>query len=76
MVRKIGSGSYGEVWLAHSLTGARRAVKIVRRSNFDSAKSFEREFEGIQRYEPISRGHPSLLPILHVGRSPDRAFYE
>ncbi|MFT5469756.1 MAG: serine/threonine protein kinase [Verrucomicrobiales bacterium] len=75
MVRKIGEGSYGEVWLAHSLTGARRAVKIVRRQNFDSAKSFEREFEGIQHYEPISRGHPSLLPILHVGRSPDRMFY-
>lgn len=75
MVRKIGEGSYGEVWLAHSLTGARRAVKIVCRRNFDSAKAFEREFEGIQRYEPISRGHPSLLPILHVGRAPDQSFY-
>lgn len=75
MVRRIGAGSYGEVWMAHSLTGARRAVKIVRRKNFDSAKAFEREFEGIQRYEPISRGHPSLLPILHVGEGSDRSFY-
>lgn len=68
VTRKIGSGSYGEVWLARSVTGAWRAVKIVRRADFDDERTFEREFEGIRRYEPISREHPSLVHVLHVGR--------
>ena len=35
VVRQIGSGAYGEVWLARSLTGAWRAVKIVWREDFE-----------------------------------------
>ena len=35
VVRQIGSGAYGEVWLAKSLTGAWRAVKIVWREDFE-----------------------------------------
>jgi hypothetical protein len=40
VVRPIGRGSYGEIWLARSLTGAWRAVKIVERSRFDDERSF------------------------------------
>ena len=47
VVRQIGSGAYGEVWLAKSLTGAWRAVKIVWREDFEDERSFNREFEGI-----------------------------
>jgi len=36
-----------------------RAVKIVYRSNFEDAKPYEREFKGIQKFEPISRSHPA-----------------
>lgn len=68
VVRQIGSGAYGEVWLAKSLTGAWRAVKIVWREDFDDERSFNREFEGILQYEPIARNHPGLVHILHVGR--------
>ena len=31
LVRRIGRGSYGEVWLAVSLTGQTRAVKFIHR---------------------------------------------
>jgi len=31
--------------------------------------AFEREFEGIERFERISRSHPSQLAILHVGKN-------
>ena len=55
VVRQIGSGAYGEVWLAKSLTGAWRAVKIVWREDFEDERSFNREFEGILQYEPIAR---------------------
>ena len=37
--------------------------------------AFEREFEAIKRYEPISRRHPGLVPILQVGRSDEEGFY-
>lgn len=75
LLKRIGSGAYGEVWLAQSITGALRAVKIVWREDFELTSSFHREFEGIQQFEPISRGHPGLVHILHVGWNEHRGFY-
>lgn len=68
VLRKIGGGAYGEVWLARGVTGALRAVKVVWRDDFEDERGFEREFEGILKFEPISRDHPALVNILHVGR--------
>ena len=67
--RKIGGGSYGEVWLARGVTGAMRAVKVVYREDFSDDRTFEREFQGILKFEPISRDHPGFVNVLHVGRS-------
>jgi len=67
--RKIGGGSYGEVWLARGVTGALRAVKVVYREDFSDDRTFEREFQGILKFEPISRDHPGFVNVLHVGRS-------
>jgi WD40 repeat protein len=70
MLRRIGSGSYGEVWLArHEVLSAYCAVKVVYRDRFAEERPFDRELEGIQRFEPISRSHPSQVSILQVGRS-------
>ncbi len=69
VLRKIGGGAYGEVWLARGVTGALRAVKVVWREDFEDDRTFEREFDGILKFEPISRDHPGLVNILHVGRS-------
>lgn len=75
LLKRIGAGAYGEVWLAQSVTGALRAVKIVWREDFELTKTFHREFLGIQQFEPISRGHPGLVHILHVGWNEQRGFY-
>ncbi len=47
LLRPIGRGSYGEVWIARGLTGRLHAVKIVWRDRFDEAEPFEREFKGL-----------------------------
>lgn len=75
LIRRVGKGSYGEVWLARNALGTWRAVKIVRRSAFDDDRPFERELAGIQRFEPISRSHESQLNILQVGRAADGFYY-
>ena len=75
MVRVIGRGSYGEIWLARSLTGAWRAVKIVDRQTFGSDKAFLREFEGMARFEPISRSDAGFVDILHVGRDENGGYF-
>ena len=75
VLRCIGKGSYGEVWLARAVTGTLRAVKVVRREDFELDRTFEREFEGIMKFEPVSREHPGLVHILHVGRNDEEKFY-
>ena len=77
LLRRIGGGAYGEVWLARSqATGILRAAKIVWRDTFEDERPFRREFEGIQRFERISREHPSQLALYHIGRNDaDGNFY-
>ena len=75
LLRRIGGGAYGEVWLARSkATGVLRAAKIVWRHTFEDERPFRREFEGIQKFEQISRDHPSQLALFHIGRN-DAAGY-
>ncbi|MBE7499221.1 MAG: protein kinase [Verrucomicrobiales bacterium] len=69
LLQPIAGGSYGEVWLARSTLGTWRAVKMVHRRSFDHDRPYEREFAGLQRYEPVSRSHEHLVDVLQVGRN-------
>jgi len=69
LVKMVGRGAYGEIWLARNAIGTYHVVKIIRRASFDSDEPYEREFRGLQRFMPISRSHPGLVHILHVGRN-------
>jgi serine/threonine protein kinase len=76
LLRRIGRGAYGEVWLARNqATGALRAAKIVWRHTFEDARPFQREFAGIQRFERISREHPSQLALFHIGRNEPAGYF-
>jgi serine/threonine protein kinase len=75
LLRVIGRGAYGEIWMARTVTGGLRAVKIVYRSTFESERAFLREFEGMSAFEPISREHAGFVDILHVGRTAEHLYY-
>ena len=77
LLQLVGRGAYGDVWLARDVLGSFHAVKIIRRAVFDHADPYDREFRGLQKFTPISRAHPGLVHILHVGRNtaPDYFFY-
>lgn len=64
LIRIIGEGGYGQVWLARTIIGQHRAVKIIYR---EDRSKFDREFEAICKYEPISHSHNGLVNIFHVG---------
>src|SRR5207247_4173951 len=70
LLRCIGRGSYGEVWLARHGPTDFRAVKVVYRKTFEQDRPFERELSGIEQFEPISRRHSSQVSILQDGPNP------
>src|SRR5205814_9383732 len=75
LLRRIGVGSYGEVWLARNALGSYRAVKIVYRKSFDHDRPYEREFEGLKKFEPLSHARESQVDIFHVGRNDAAGFF-
>ena len=75
LLRCIGRGSYGEVWLARHDTGGFRAVKVVYRRTFEHERPYEREFSGIRKFEPVSQSHLSQVSILQVGRNDDAGYF-
>jgi serine/threonine protein kinase len=74
LVRPIGSGSGGTVWLARNTLGTFRAVKIIRAESSGRRRSFQSELNGVHKFEPVSRLHDGLVDILQVGGS-DAAGY-
>ena len=63
---RIGAGRPGS---------GRRAVKVVFRSSFDHDRPYEREYDGIRKFEPVSRSYANQVQILHVGRHDDRGCF-
>jgi len=75
VVRLIGGGSSGHVWLARNALGSYRAVKIVRQQAFGSDRRMARELQGILRFEPVSRLHDGLVDILQVGAGEGQSYF-
>ncbi|HEY0945801.1 MAG TPA: protein kinase [Opitutaceae bacterium] len=75
MLRRIGGGSYGVVWIARSLTGIYRAVKVVDRARFNDARPFLRELDGITRFQQTVGNEPRQLALMHVGRDDEQGIF-
>ena len=75
VIRRIGRGASGEVWLARNFLGVYRAVKIMRSGEHGRQRSFEKELAGMMRFEPISRLHDGLVDILQVGQNKEEAYF-
>jgi CHASE2 domain-containing sensor protein len=72
----LGYGAYGKVWLARNKARQWRAVKVVYLENFENnTNPYEREFNGISRYKPVSEKHPGLLRVDFVSEKLDGYFY-
>lgn len=74
LVSIVGQGSFGEVWMAVDATGNYCALKVVHRKE-SNQRVFIKEFEGLKTYLPISRVHPNLITILHVGIARGNEYY-
>ncbi len=75
LLRRIGRGSYGEVWLALNAMNKWTAVKIVRRGAGDAGRAYEQEFRGLRRYDNLSGSDGSLMPIKNVGENTVAGFF-
>ncbi|MFO1488576.1 MAG: serine/threonine-protein kinase [Verrucomicrobiota bacterium] len=72
----FGEGSYGKVWLVRNALGQLQALKEIQRAKFPDADPYDREFNGIKNYKPVSNQHLGLLWIDHVNRNErDGYFY-
>jgi WD40 repeat protein len=52
-----------------------RGVKVVYRDRFEEDRPYQREFNGILKYEPISRTHEALVAVLHVGCNDEEGYF-
>ena len=77
LIRPIGSGGFGRVWLAaNRTTGHLRAVKVIPLRGHGETDRAGREISSLTRLEEnVRTRHANLLTIHHVGKTADYLFY-
>ena len=72
LIRPIGKGGFGEVWLAaNRTTGQLRAVKVIATARSGTVDPAGREITSVICLEAnLRRQHPNLVNIHHVGQCP------
>jgi serine/threonine protein kinase len=77
LIRPIGEGAFGTVWLAsNQTTGRLRAVKVIPLRSTTAGSPARREIVSLKHLEAhIDDQHTNLLTIYHVGRTAEHLFY-
>ncbi|MEP6662062.1 MAG: CHASE2 domain-containing protein [Verrucomicrobiota bacterium] len=75
LVFLFGKGSFGEVWLVRNAIDQWQALKIVYRHKFADKRPYDTEYEGIQRFKPVSEKHPGLLRTEFVSRKRKEGYF-
>jgi WD40 repeat protein len=75
LLRCVGRGSYGEVWVALNVMKKWAAVKVVYHRAGTDRRAYDQEFRGIQRYDDVSGRHGSLMPVKDVGENLEGGFF-
>ena len=70
LIAKCGRGSYGDVYVARSLSGSLVALKIIEKNSY-SAK----EFNGLKYYCSRCANSPYLIKIFHTGEMESFFYY-
>ena len=72
----IGQGGFGKVWIVRNAVGQYQALKAVYQAKFgDNTKPYEAEFNGLQKYKPVSEKHPGLLRIDLVSKMKNEGYF-
>jgi eukaryotic-like serine/threonine-protein kinase len=77
LLRCVGRGGFGEVWLAvNRTTGRLRAVKLIALHGGAATDLAGREIVSLKYLESqVGMQHPNLLGIHHVGKTATHLFY-
>ena len=76
LIRPIGSGSGGTIWLARNALGTISAPsKSSVRNRPGVAVLFQSELNGLLKFEPVSRLHDGLVDILQIGGSEATGYF-
>jgi len=71
---RIGSGAYGEIWLATAPEGQHRAIKFIAKVGSVDDSRYSREHRGIQLLKTLRDIPPGIVPILDVRENPQAGF--
>lgn len=74
-LRRIGAGTYGDVWLARDAVGKLVALKVIDRERLRLMSRTNREERALRLLRTQLPEHPRLIRVFHVGNDEPYLYY-